>query len=232
MLGLKSDASSGEIQAAYFKAAKTWHPDRVSPELADMKDLVQKIFTKLNEANTTLNDSQKRAEYNQLMVSGGASDEEQRKVAAVIDAALEFQKAEVFMRKNDLVQAEAHVARAAAADPEQIDYVTLLAWVQAQRRGDPPPVKEGNTTSFYDDIINILDGVLKKDQDHERALYYRGVLHKRSGREAKAIRDFRMVAELNPKNIDALREIRLNQMRKDAKKEKEAGLLGKIFNKK
>jgi len=231
MLGIKTDAGAGDIQGAYFKLAKTWHPDRVSPEIADLKDLVQKIFTKLNEANSTLNDSQKRAEYNAQIMQGGGSDEDQRKVAAVIDAALEFQKAEVLMRKNDLAGAENYAARAVNADPDQIDYITLLAWVQASRRGDPPPMKEGTESKFYDDIIATLDGVLKKDADHERALFYRGVLQKRAGREAKAIRDFRMVAELNPKNIDALRELRLNQMRKDAKKEKEGGLLGKIFKK-
>ncbi len=231
MLGVKSDAAIGEIQAAYFKLAKTWHPDRVSAEVADLKDLVQKVFTKINEANSTLSDSQKRAEYNVQMMSGGGSEDEQRQVAALIDAAMEFQKAEILMRKNDLVGAESYASRAVSADPGQIDYVALFVWLQAMRRGDPPPMKEGATSSFYDDLIAQLDGVLKKDAEHERALYYRGVLQKRSGRDAKAMRDFRMVIELNPKNIEAMREVRLFQMRKDAKKEKDAGLLGKIFKK-
>jgi hypothetical protein len=37
--------------------------------------------------------------------------------------------------------------------------------------------------------------------------------------------------QLNPKNIDAVREVRLNQMRRDKKRKDETGLLGKLFKK-
>ena len=47
-----------------------------------------------------------------------------------------------------------------------------------------------------------------------RAACYRGVLLKRSGRLERAIRDFRLAAQVNPKNIDAVREVRLYEMRK------------------
>jgi len=52
-----------------------------------------------------------------------------------------------------------------------------------------------------------------REPQYERALFYRGMLLKRSGRSDRAIRDFKLAAELNPKNIDAVREVRLYAMR-------------------
>jgi tetratricopeptide (TPR) repeat protein len=135
------------------------------------------------------------------------------------------------LKKNDLAAAESFARRATMADPDQIEYIALVAWIQAMKRGDPPILPEGKTSTFYDDLLSILDGVLAKDPMFEKALYYRAVLLKRSGREDKAMRDFKMAVQINPKNIDAVREVRLFQMRKDKKRKDEAGLLGKLFKK-
>ena len=39
------------------------------------------------------------------------------------------------------------------------------------------------------------------------------MLHKRAGNPHAAVKDFRKAAELNPRNIDAVREVRLHEMR-------------------
>jgi tetratricopeptide (TPR) repeat protein len=147
------------------------------------------------------------------MKLGGGSPQDQEMVARVVDAAMEFQKAEILLKKNDINGAEHLASRAVAADPEQPEYVALLVWIRAMRRGDPPDLREGATSAHFDDLIKMLDDVLRKEPRYERALYYRGVLLKRSGRADKAIRDFRFAAELNPKNLDAVREVRLYEMR-------------------
>jgi tetratricopeptide (TPR) repeat protein len=147
------------------------------------------------------------------------------------------------LKKNDLAGAERLVAHAVEADPDQPEYRALLAWVGALRRGDPPDVREGQASTHFDDLIKIFDELLAKEHRFERALYYRGVLLKRSGRVERAIRDFRLAAEINPKNLDAVREVRLYEMRKrtaaGAPKDKptkdkpaeggEGGLFGKFF---
>ena len=231
MLDLEQNANDPQIQAAYFKVAKAWHPDRLPGELADLKPLVSKVFTKFNEAYATLNDPQKRSDYLRTLDIGGGTSDEALEVQRVVDAALEFQKAEVLLKKNDLAQAEQFALRAMNADPEQVEYQALVYWLRAMRRGDPPPVPEGKTTTFYDDIIAKFDEILKMDAMFERAMYYRAVLLKRSGRDDRAQRDFKMVVQLNPKNIDAVREVRLAQMRREKKRSDEAGILGKLFKK-
>ena len=235
MLGVEHKATQGEIQQAYFKVAKAWHPDRLPAELVDLKPYVSKVFAKFNEAYAVLNDAAKRNDYVKMLDAagggGGVNVDEQEAVKRVVDAAIEFQKAEVYFKKNDLFNAGELANRAAQADPEQGEYVALSIWIQAIRRGDPPLTLEGKTSSFYDDLIGQLDNIIRKEPMLERALFYRGTLLKRTGREEKAIRDFRLVSQMNPKNIDAQREMRLFMMRREKKQKEEAGILGKLFKK-
>src|SRR5262249_43808564 len=161
-------------------------------ELVDLKPQVSKVFAKMSDAFQALNDAEKRAEYVKKLHDGGAADADQEKVARAVDAALDFQKAEIMLKKHDLNGAETLPGRAAAADPDPPEYIALLVWIQAMRRGDLPVLAEGARTTHYDDLIKTLDALLSKEPRYERALFYRGMLLKRSGYPDKAIRDFRL----------------------------------------
>src|SRR5262249_32201468 len=158
------------------------------------------IFARLSEAYHTLSDTRRRSDYQQVVAAGGGAQDDNEKIARVVDAALEFQKAEVLFRKHDLVGAEVLARRAVEADPEQPEYRTLLVWIQAQRRGDPSLRQPGQTSTIFDDLIKQLDEVIKEEPHYERALFYRGMLLKRSGKVERGIRDLKLAAELNPKN--------------------------------
>lgn len=51
------------------------------------------------------------------------------------------------------------------------------------------------------------------DRTCERALYLRGCIAKKLGKLAAAFRDFARVVHLNPRHVDATREVRLFEMR-------------------
>jgi curved DNA-binding protein CbpA len=231
LLGLAQDATHDQVQKAYFAIAKMWHPDRLPADLDDLKPHISRAFSRFNEAYQTLNDPLKRAEYTQSLADGDGQAEQEH-IGRVVEAALDFQKAEVLLKKHDLLGAEALVKRALSSDPDQPEYLTLLVWIQAQRRGDPPAMEEGRETSHYDDLIKALDKVIGKEPRYERALFYRGMLLKRAGRSDKALRDFRLAADINPKNLDAVREVRVHDMRRRGAAGQTGGLLGKFFNKK
>lgn len=236
VLGIAKTATSEETRGAYFQLAKRWHPDRTPPELVELKPLVSTVFAKIGEAYATLGDAEKRKAYLKSLdspPSGARNAAEEEQVARAVNAVLEFQKAEALLKKNDLLGAERHIRLASDADPGQPEYTTLLAWITALRRGEPKNLPPGAISNQYDDLIQMLDEVLRGDPRYERALFYRGTLLKRSGKADKAIRDFRLAAEINPKNLDAVREVRLFEMRKrDAKGEGgegQGGLFGKWF---
>lgn len=212
ILGITPETPSSALQTAYFSLAKTYHPDRLPAELSDLRPVVARVFAQISEAYRTLSDPSRRAEYVSLG-SPTSAHEDPAKVARAVDAALEFQKAEALLKSNDLIGAELLARKAFEADPEQPDHIALLTWIQAQRRAPPPSLRDGAVSTHYDDLIKILDVVLAKEPRFERALFYRGTLLKRSGRVERALADFRLVAELNPRNIDAAREVRLHEMR-------------------
>lgn len=210
MLHLPDDAPVDAVKAAYFQMAKRWHPDRLPGDLADVRDQAAKVFARLSEAFQTLTDPERRKQYLELMAQGAGSAEEQERVAQILDAQLDFQKAEVLLKKGDHAGAEKLVARAAEKDPEQSDYVALLAWLRATQAAATTEVCEASLLSF--------DQLLEAEPNHQRALWYRGLLRKRVGREGDAVSDFKRLLELDPKHIDATREVRVFEMRQAKKK--------------
>lgn len=207
MLGLGVDAPPDAVQKAFFALAKVWHPDRLPPALVDVKDACSKVFAHLTEAHAVLTDDTKRKDYTQLMKEGGATPDDQAKIQTVLEAATEFQKAEILLKRNlHDTQAYDLVRRAVGLDPEQADYMALLTWLDAHK-----PEWLGREKTL--EKIAILDRCIKKNPHSERAYFYRGMLYKRIDEGSKAVKDFKKVAEMNPRNLDAMREVRLHNMR-------------------
>lgn len=206
MLDLPPDATLEGIESAFFDLAKKWHPDRLPSELAPLRDPCSRVFSRMSEAHSTLVDGEKRARYMRLVADGSGSPEMQETVAKVVEATTHFQKAEVCFKRTDYVQAEEWCRKAVQADPTQPDYHAMVAWLTALKPEYQSPEKTR-------ECIQMLDRAIAMSDKCEKAFFWRGALYKRLGRGARAIRDFRTAADLNPRNIDAAREVRLHQMR-------------------
>ena len=64
VLKLPQGASPGEIKAAYYRESRAFHPDRFAavPE-PRVRELVGRIYRRVNEAYTVLRDDKKRSKY-------------------------------------------------------------------------------------------------------------------------------------------------------------------------
>jgi curved DNA-binding protein CbpA len=206
MLDVARDATNDEIEAAFFALAKQWHPDRLPHELAPIRDACSRVFARMSEAHATLTDQQRKTSYMRLLADGSGSPEMQATVAKVVEAATAFQKAEVCFRRNDLVQAETLCRKAHEDDPTQPDYLAMLAWLVALKPENQAPEKTVQS-------IQMLERAVSMSDKCERAFFWRGMLLKRLGKGEAAYKDFRRAADLNPRNIDAAREVRLYNMR-------------------
>jgi tetratricopeptide (TPR) repeat protein len=206
MLGVSRNASRKDIESAFYALARRWHPDRLPTELAPIRDACSRVFSRMSEALATLMDDEQRAQYVQLVSEGGGSPAVQETVARVLEAAMNFQKAEVCFKRNDLVQAEELCKRAMESDATQADYRAMLAWLIALKPEFQSPDKTAECIRMLDEAIFISDRC-------EKAFYWRGQLHKRIGKNDIALKDFKRAMELNAHNIDAAREVRLYQMR-------------------
>jgi len=232
MLGVPIKAASAEISAAFFQLAKKWHPDRLGPELEPVKADVVKLFAKMTEAHQTLTDDQRRRDYDELVKDGGGTEAEQEEVNKIMNAVVAYQKATVYYRKGNLLDAEMLAKQAMEGDPGQGEYTAL--WVQCNSQRADRAAK-----GDYRDLIALMDEAVKKEPESEKVRMARGELLKRAGKLDQAQTDFRYVARYFPKNLEAAREVRLFTMRGGeapaqkkaggAKGKDEKGLLGKFF---
>lgn len=203
LLGVEPDATPSVIQACFFQLAKKWHPDRLGPDLADVREQATKVFARMSEAHQILSDASRRQEYDELRKEGGGSAEEQEQVQRVIRAATAFQKAEVLMRRNNGNAALEEARRAVELDPSQADYMALLAWIESTL-----------LNANLEEILARIEKAQRLEPNNVRIRWYRGSILKRMGKAGKAIGDFRFIVENDPRHVDAQREIRLYDMRK------------------
>jgi len=231
ILEVDRTASKPAIQSAYFQLAKAWHPDRLANELQEIRDLVTRTFARISEAHQVLCDEEQRQDYDRVLKEGGGTAAEQEHVQNVLRAVGHFQRAEVLFKRGKFDAALEEAKAATEADPEQADCIAFYAWMLAHT---PEREASGN----YKDLIATLSSVVKQHPGHESARLYRAQLLKRMGQDDQAARDFRVIAEKNPKNLEATREVRLYRMRKghDANAEGSsrstggsASLFGKLF---
>ena len=237
MLEVPRDASAEAVRKQYYAIAKRWHPDRALGELSPLKPYVEACFAIFTVANETLGDDKRRANYLRQVQEGGGTPEADRTMEAILWAAKEHQKAEVLFKRRDFEGAATILAAAIQITPDESDVLAAYAWALFNM-----PVSEARDQ----EMMMLVSRALAIEPKHDRAHYYKGLMYVRAGQDANAAKHFREAAEINPKNLDAAREVRLVEMRtkggaknskapppKDDKaKPKDDGFLSKLFGSK
>jgi hypothetical protein len=206
MLGVKESADGNAVRQKYMGLAKIWHPDRLPQELSALRPYMDEIFHLLTVARDTLADSKKRAEYQKTVMQGGGTPESERKLNVMVEAAITFQKVDVLVKRKRYDEAIEICDRSMAVVRKEPDYPAMKAWILLLRDG----VED-------DDVANEIRSLLKKafklNPDHVHGHFVRAHFLKRTGEHDKALKHFRKVANLDPKNLEALREVRIGTMR-------------------
>jgi hypothetical protein len=233
MLGVPQSADAAAIGQAYFVMAKEWHPDRLPRALEYIKTDCARVFSLCSEAHRTLLDPAQRAKYMEMLRQGSGTPEAQKHVQDALEAVGMFARAEVYLKTRDYQAAEPLLANVVSLDSKQADYLAALAWARSQ-------LPEHQSKEATQKQIEALSNAVEMNEKCERAYMYRAQLYRRLDNPRSAYRDFVTVTELNPRNVDALREVRLFNMRgkpvsvppaKNAPESKEQGLLSKFFKK-
>lgn len=227
MLGVERSGGPDAVRNAYFEQVKQWHPDRLPTELLPLKPYVDRVFHLVTEARDTLADPERRGEYVKAVQSGGGTPSSDRRVSNIVGAAVQFQKAEVFAKRKSWDEAFELLAEALELHSDEADFHAMHAWLLFQKHG----VDEGAPIA---QMVHSVDHALHLDATCVRAHYTKGVILKRLGKQREALRHFEKVTELDPRHIEAAREVRLAQMRSRTSAPPEAGagrpsLLSKLF---
>ena len=206
MLGVKESADGNAISKKYMSLAKIWHPDRLPPELSQLRPWVEEIFHLFTVANDTLGDAKKRGDYQKTVMQGGGTPESERKLNVMVEAAINFQKVDVLVKRRRYDDAIQICDEAMAVVRKEADYPAMKAWILLLRDG------------IEDDLVaNEIRDLLRKtfaiNPDHVQGHFVRAHFLKRQGDHDKALKHFKKVSKLDPKNLEALREVRIGNMR-------------------
>lgn len=191
ILGLPRHSSVEGVRAAFFRLARVWHPDRIPIELADVRSDCDAIFECMVEAHRTLTEP---VPHLRSVPPPGS-----------IPPPASLSEIDTALARNQIERAETLARSLAAGGRDGPRARAVLAWCSV-----PPGVAAGPD---FDAAVGALDKILAGDPDCERALFYRGQLHKRAGRVDAAMRDFQKVLRIDPKHAGAEREVRLGAMR-------------------
>jgi curved DNA-binding protein CbpA len=212
VLEIPQASSKDEVKQAYFVAAKRYHPDRlVSMGLEALRPDVEKIFRRVSEAYGTLYDDARRAEYRATLGTPKEDDAAAHaKAMKIVEAEMAFRRGEVLLKKNDFLGAIRELEQSVALNPQEGEHLAYLTWAR---------VCAGQTT--HADAKALLNQAIKLSPRCSRAYYYLGICLKEEKDIDRAYSMFKKAHELDARLLDAEREMRLINMRRE--KEKSSG---------
>jgi tetratricopeptide (TPR) repeat protein len=128
VLGVKQDAAAGQVKAAYFQLAKTYHPDAVPADApAEARKLCADVFAKVSEAWSVLGDEASRAAYAEALRTGGAAQVDVMNIFAAENA---FQAGTLLVKARKYEEGLRKFEEAARLNPDEAEFGMWKAWCE------------------------------------------------------------------------------------------------------
>jgi len=206
VLGVPQSAGREDIKAAYFEAAKRFHPDRLGTlGLTALRAEVEKIFRRVSEAYSTLTDDKRRADYVKSMSSSSVEDNKAHgKAMKLLEAEMSFRRGELLVRQNNFKQAIVELEAAVAGNPEEGEHLAYLTWARVCTQ----------LISYADAKPKLIEAT-KLSPRCARAFFFLGMIYKEDKDIDRALASFKKAVEYDERLVEAEREIRVLNMRRD-----------------
>jgi CheY-like chemotaxis protein len=217
ILGIDPFSTDEQVEKAYVTLAEKFHPDRYNGSSEAVRAVAEDAFEYISRAYETLRDPRMRGVY--------VLDQrrEERRVAKeavarnAIRAASEFQRGEALLNGRSYEEALVHFGTALELDPDEGDYHTHYGWTLHL-------CHPGNKTIIQEAMEHVRRG-LKLASHADRAYLFMGRLFRSTGKSEAAEKMFARAVQLRPDCVEALRELRLINMRR----EKSKGLIRRLL---
>ncbi|HEY4885536.1 MAG TPA: DnaJ domain-containing protein [Myxococcales bacterium] len=199
VLGLdRKTATPAETKRNFFVLAKELHPDTVTDAtLADLKEVKERLFARINEAAQVLGDEKRRKEY-ESELDGKAENVD---VSRIFAAEENFQKAEIFIKARKYQEGLDLLEQAIQMNADEAEF---YAW-----RGYAKFLLSKDRKQAFEECASDCRKALKMVERCLPAHLFLGHMAKALGDMKLAKKCYTRVLELDEKHIEAQRELRL-----------------------
>ena len=205
LLGVSEGATPSEVSSAFVRAARRYHPDRLAGVgLSELVPQAERILARMSEATMVLGDPARRAEY---LAARAGKKPANNTVPTVIEAEATFLKGEAFLKRGDYDKAIECFAAASKSNPGEPQFRAYWAWA---RFDNPRARKE----AVAHEVQRIIADAVAAQPRFARGHYWLGQVYKFLSEPDRAERAFREAVNQDKDFIEAIREMRLLEMRR------------------
>ena len=205
-LGLSRQCGPGEARKAYYQMAKEYHPDRFlgSGLSSEMSHKINEMFQYMTQAYTVLSDADSCAGYLDELVNGPKKSID---ISQVIEAETCYQEGSALLKVRRYKAAAKALKRAIELSPEESEYMTYFALALFKSDPERPDV--------LNQAMEVLLASREINPGFDLTHLYLGQVYQALGKERQAEKSFEMAVQANPNCTEALRELRLMNLRRE-----------------
>lgn len=217
LFGVEEDATPTQIKLASEPLLRKVHPDRFAAASGAVKQLAREAEQQIDRAVETLLEPKRRLEYLLELKKGRRRAQAERESQRALQAETAFQRGEAMMRERRYEMALVQFGEAIERHPEEGEYHAHYGWCLHLCHPDE--------ASMAEEAIEHVRRGIKLARDHEKPYLYLGRLYKAVGRNAAAEKMFTRAVQIRPDCVEAMRELRLINLRR----QKSKGLIGRFL---
>lgn len=217
LLGLSTSSGGSALEAAYSELARRVHPDRYQGSSLAIRELAAEVYDRVHEAYDTLSDPRRRQHYVLELQMGQRKSDEDEAGRAAFAAETAFQKGSGLMQKRAYEEALMHFGKALEGNDQDGEYHAYYGWCLYLCHPD--------SSTMVEEAIEHVKRGAGIAPNQEKPFLFLGRLYKVMGKVQSAERMFTRAIQIQPECVEALRELRLINLRR----EKSRGLLGRLL---
>ncbi len=221
-LGLGRQCGPGEARKSYYRLAKEYHPDRFlgSGLSAEMSSKINEMFQYITQAYTILSDPETCTGYLDELVNGPRKSID---INQVIEAETSYQEGRAQLKVRRYAAAAKSLQRAIELSPGESEYMTYFAWSLFKSSPEKPDIQN--------QAMEVLLASREINPSFDLTHLYLGHVYQSQKKERQAEKSFEMAVQANPDCTEALRELRLINLRREQTPQSK-GLFKKFMKKK
>lgn len=217
MFGIAQTCSDTVLDEAHATLARRVHPDRFQTASHGVREIAAEVYTRVMDTYDVLHDKRTRQQYLLELQMGERRALEGEASRRALAAETSFQKGIALIAKRGYEEALLQFGLALEKNSDDGEYHAYYGWCLYLCHQDSP--------SMVEEAIEHVRRGAQLATDREKPLLFLGRLYKVMGKVTAAERMFTRAVQLHPECVEALRELRLINLRR----EKSKGLIRRLL---